>query len=62
MMRRREALVAAGAGLAALVGGLPRAHAAGGQLRIGYQKYGTLVAAEGARHAGEAAEPPRATT
>ena len=43
MMRRREALVAGGAGLAALVGGLPRAHAVGGQLRIGYQKYGTLV-------------------
>ena len=42
-MRRREALVAAGAGLAALVGGLPRAHAVGGQLRIGFQKYGTLV-------------------
>lgn len=43
MMRRREALVAGCAGLAALVGGLPRAHAVGGQLRIGYQKYGTLV-------------------
>src|SRR5918911_176816 len=43
MMRRREALVTGCAGLAALVGGLPRAHAVGGQLRIGYQKYGTLV-------------------
>jgi len=42
-MRRREALAAGCAGLAALAGGLPRAQAGDGRLRIGYQKYGTLV-------------------
>src|SRR5690349_11196688 len=42
MMRRREALTLAAAGLVTSTG-LPRAYAADKRLRIGYQKYGTLV-------------------
>lgn len=45
LMRRRDVLAAGGLGLAALAAGpgTARAAAAGGRVRIGYQKYGTLV-------------------
>jgi sulfonate transport system substrate-binding protein len=42
-MRRRETLALAGLGAAALATGARRARAEAGLLRIGYQKYGTLV-------------------